>query len=334
MSQNIIQNIIVIIWKKVEEIYRCFMSNNKINNNLRLQKYLKRYKISYTDLYDKLISTKEHQTVTINDIKIVLEYINDETILELHIPIDDNLYLLSSISHKIRNPLTNIMGVLTLIEEEKLDKTQKKYINILKKSSYDIVSVANDIVDIINLSRDEIKFNFGRTNIEKLLQECHNIMIKDTDSKKISFKTSCHKMVPSVIIVDSGRLKQVIINLLNNAINYTSIGGITLEVLVNGKEENLNNPFTYIESKPPFYNILFKIKDTGTGMDEDGKKFVNKILCIDKSENVKQFKYGGFGLLIGRYLCQLMGGNMWYKTEKDIGTIFYFNIICEGIVIQ
>ncbi len=334
MTQNIVYDIIVILWKKTEQEYRCYMSNNNLEMNMSLEKYIKDYDITFADMFRKLIEKKEHQFTTIGDTKIILEYMNDDKILELHVPIDENLYLLSSISHKIRNPLTNILGVLTLIDEEKMDKTQKKYINILRKSSYDIVGVANDIVDIINLSRDEIKLTYEKTNMEKTLHECHEIIWNDASKKNINVILAIDKNVPKIIIVDVKRLKQIIINLLNNALYHTNIGSVTVEVSLYNKNDNAQMPFIHTEAKTPMYNILFKIKDTGVGLDEDSKKFVEKILGINKNQCIKPYKYGGFGLLISRHLCYLMGGNIWYKSEKDIGTIFYFNIICEGISIN
>ena len=77
--------------------------------------------------------------------------------------------------------------------------------------------------------------------------------------------------------------------------------------------------------------ILFKIKDTGSGIDEDKKKIVDKVLNIKQISNIKSYKNTGFGLLICRDLCYLMGGNIWYKTEEDMGSIFYFTLVCDGI---
>jgi signal transduction histidine kinase len=325
-----ITNIKLNVWKKINDKFRCYISNCGVKNNTNLDKYISSSDIDFADNYIKVIDLKEHQIITKEHIKIILEYINDETIIEIHIDMDDNLYLLSTISHKIRNPLNNIIGALTLLDDLKLTKEQKKYIGIVKDSSYDIVSVANDILDLINLSKDEIKLKFESTDIKKLLKEVGIIISSDTNSKSIVFKINVGKDVPNVTMSDAQRLKQIIISLLNNGIKHTENGHITLEVSLFNKDEN-DCPFTYVDTKESMYNILFKIKDTGSGMNENSKNFAEKMLGINKKELAGNYKYGGFGLLISKHLCNLMGGNIWFKTEKDIGTVFYFNIICDAL---
>lgn len=323
----------LIIWKKSEDKYRCHLNNCNIKNNTSLQTYIKDNKIDYAKYYDEIVEKKEHRIIHKDGIKIVLEYIKEDTIVEIHMYIDDNLYLLSTISHKIRNPLNNIIGALTLINDSSLTKEQKKYISIVKNASFDIVGVANDVLDIINLSKDEIKLNFENTDLKKLLKETGNIISNDINGKNIGFKMNINKDVPPVIIIDSQRLKQVLISILNNAIKHTANGHISVDLSLYTKDDKVDCPFAYIDPKTPTFNILFKVRDTGTGMSESSKNFTEKILGINKSGEGEYYKYGGFGLLISKHLCNLMGGNIWFKTEKDIGTVFYFNIICDGIII-
>lgn len=334
LQENTAKNIKLIIWKKAEDKYRCHLNNCNIKNNTSLQTYIKDNKIDYAKHYDDVIEKKEHRIINKDNIKIILEYIKEDTLVEIHMSIDDNLYLLSTISHKIRNPLNNIIGALTLINDSSLTKEQKKYMSIVKNSSFDIVGVANDILDIINLSKDEIKLNFENTDIKKLLKETGNIISNDINSKNIGFKMNVNKDVPPVIMIDSQRLKQVLISILNNAIKHTANGHISVDISLYTTDDKIDCPFTFMESKSPTYNILFKIRDTGSGMNDSSKSFAEKILGINKLSDGEHNKYGGFGLLISKHLSNLMGGNVWFKTEKDIGTVFYFNIVCDGIIPQ
>jgi two-component system chemotaxis sensor kinase CheA len=206
---------------------------------------------------------------------------------------------------------------------------------MLQKASYDIIETANDIVDILNINQAEIKINFEKVGIEKILAEFKDMYLDTCIKQKIDFKIRLDKNVPSIIVTDYQRLKQIIVNLLKNAFHCTNGGSIILDVTIFTPHENLasNNVFTYTEQKFPVYNILFKVKDTGSGISNEKKKFIEKILGISDSPNVDQTQYGGFGLLISRWLCYLLGGNMWFKSEIDMGTIFYFNILCEGLSI-
>ncbi|QKF94128.1 signal transduction histidine kinase [Fadolivirus algeromassiliense] len=329
-------NIKLIVWKKSKEKdkYKCYINNCDIKNDLRLDEYIKENLIDYGKSYDDIVVKKEHMIIPKDNEKIILEYINDNTIVEIHMKIDDNLYLLSTICHKIRNPINNILGALTLINETGLTKEQKKYFNVINNSSCDIVGVANDILDIISLSKDEITLKFENTDIKKLLKNVGEMNSNDINSKNIGFKMNINRNVPPVVLIDSQRVTQIMCSLLNNAIKHTPDGHISIDVMLFDKNDTSDCPFTYVDMKGQTYNILFKIRDTGTGMSDSSKMFAEKILGISKLAIGEHYKYGGFGLLISKYLCNLMGGNIWFKTEKDIGTVFYFNIICDGLTIN
>ena len=328
MTSNV-RNIELIIWRKMDNDYVCYINNLNVQDNLKLNVYIETYNIDYSDSYKKIIETKEHQFVEKNNFRINLQHIDNNNFMEVHIPNDDSLYLLSCTSYKLRNPLTNMVGILTLVEEEDVNKNMKKYYSLIKDSTYEIVSIANDLIDIVNLKNAEVKLNFERTGVKKLLIDCKNIIIKDITKKKLDFKININKEVAPIIIIDQQRLTQILINLCNNSINFTSIGGISIEVSVFSEADavTLKYPFKYIESKHPAYNLLFKVKDTGSGINSEDKKFVKKILGLSNKSYTQTNRHGGFGLLISKYLCNLMGGNIWFKTEKDMGTIFYVNII-------
>ena len=243
--------------------------------------------------------------------------------------------MLTTINYKIRNPLTNIIGVLSLLDYSNLNDSNKKYMNIIKQSSYDIVSVAKDLIDIINLESDKIIITLENINIKKFVNECYNIISNDAKKKNIELISKLDKDIPHIIISDEKRLQQIIINILNNAINFTSFGNIIVEISLFNKKNDINNcPFDYKVQKSQKYNILFKIKDNGIGMNQKKQNSINNVLGIKKLNFIKSYKNPGFGLLISKCLCNLMGGNIWFKSEIDMGTIFYFNIICDGIILD
>jgi len=329
MSIQKVENIDLIIWKKQNDDYICHINNCGVNKNTKLKKFLKKNKIDY---YNHLLNTKEPYTIKQNHHVIFIQYIDEDTISEIRVPKSECMYLLSCISHKIRNPLTNVVGALSLFEDTKMDKQQKKYMSMLKKSSYDIIGIANDIIDIINLYNGEIKLTYDKNNVNKLSSECKDMITTLINEKKLYLHINIDD-IPDLILIDKSRLIQIVMSLLINAVQNTYIGGITLEVTnFNSDDHRQSNcPFTYIEAHKPTSNILFKIRDTGTGIKSENLDFINKILGINNTKSMPSTSYIGFGLLIAKHLCNLMGGNIWFSTHKDIGTIFYFNIICEGI---
>lgn len=328
----------IIIWKLVDSIFKCDINNCGIKDNTILTDYLKTTK--YANSYEKLLNTGERQIVIFDGKKIIIQYINNDIISESIYPDDNNLNLLSCISHKIRNPLTNIIGILSLSDETKSEHLSKKYMGILKKSSYDIVGTANDLIDILNLYNNELKLNYDKIHIDKLLTECKHIVLENTRnatnmSKKPIEITININNIPDVIITDSRRLKQIIVNFLTNAVQHTSTDNIQLNVSILTEKLNtqLASPYAHTQPEPPIYNIFFSIENKGQGIDVSARNYLNYILKLNTEPECKNKKIRGFGLLINRNLCNFLKGNVWYHST-DKTTTFYFNILCDGIILD
>ena len=322
-------NISIIIWKKSDKYY-CYANNCGIKNGTKLNSYIKNKPVENS--YKKILEDHNDQIIrddTTNYV-LILKYIPDDIIIQLNISITINVQLLSALSHKIRNPLTNILGVVSTIDKSKLSTTQKESVDILKKSSYEIISTVNDVIDIVNFARGESKLNLEKVTLIDLLNQCKDIVANDISNKNLIFKIVVEQSVPKKILADDTKLKQIIINMVTNSIQNIIIGGIVINVSL-FKEKDADCPFKYVkpdDSKK--YNILFSIKDSGSGMNIFKKNLVDSILGIN-NDPVDIYNYGGLGLIICKYICNLMGGNIWFKTSTFIGTTFYFNIIADNI---
>lgn len=333
--RDILKKIVIpiIIWKIGEKnVVKCYFTNEKISNlneHTKLNQFIKNNKIEYKFAYDDLLKNNENQYFNYKDKTIIIEKIEKDLFYEMHYPNCTNM--LYTVSSKIRKPLTNIISILTLMDKFSLEPEFKKYLEIIKKSSFEIIGIVNDIIDIINLEQNKITLQLENVSIKNLIKETLNIVLNEAKEKKISLNFEVDSKVPSVIIVDKNRLEQIIVSLLNNSIKNTKNGFINLEVSLFNETDNVSSPFKWIKIDNERYNLLFKIKDTGNGISKPNKVIVDNILGIKKNEVTKPYKNCGFGLLISKYLCNLMGGHVWYKSEKDMGTIFYFNIICSSI---
>lgn len=327
-------NLPVFLWKINEnnELI-CIFSNNQ--NSLKegdmLKTFMKKNKIGYMDSYKKILENGEEQTINLNDNHIILTKITDNIYSEVHYPKCDDLYILYSISNKLRSPLTNIIGITSIIDELKLSEQNRQYMNIIKSSSYDIVSVANDIVDMVNLKTNKIKLKHEKTSLDTIAKDVYKIIANDIKKKGLKFNVKLDDKLPDIITVDISRLVQITVKIIGNSLKFTSDGAINLEISLFNTQYSHDCPFVPIIIPNNKYNILFMIKDTGDGIDEDRKKIINKVLNIKQSEDIKSYKNTGFGLLICRDLCALMGGSIWYKSEEDMGSVFYFTIVCDGI---
>lgn len=325
----------IIVWRLEDSnnnminIYKNGMDETIQNiDKINIDNYISRFKEKNRIKYKDFIFTKQKSEIDTCSVNIVLDFIDDSTFFELHHPKCGTEYILSSISYKMRNPLTNIVGILPVVQNyNKDDKTFQNYISIIKQSSSDIISLANDVIDILNIQQNKVIVKKERILLDNLINNCFKIVNGLAVKKKLSLFSNIDNDVPKVVYSDKDKLKQLIVNLLSNGIRFTSVGGITLSVSLSRPEDN--DIFPYLDVDEPKYNILFKIKDSGIGINNEKKEILENIMGIKKTGGLKTNKLTGFGLYISAGLCNLLGGNMWFKSEEDIGSVFYFNIICE-----
>jgi signal transduction histidine kinase len=322
---------LAIIWEYDDGVFHCKYHNKLIttDNTFLLSNHMKN--IKNPDEYLKKINLVVNESVE-QEIKdeitiIILNKIYENKIFEVHYPNPNNINILTVISHKIRIPLTNIIGILALLEDTHFDKQSKQYIEILKKSSSEIIKIVNNLADIISYSKNEMTIVATKTSIQNIITSTYQIIKHTLNDKKVAIKFNIDPQIPNVIIVDKYKLKQLLINIINNSIKNTDIGTIIVDVHLN---KNINEA-VHIQCEKTLYNILFKIRDTGVGIDDSKKKIISKIIGGNFINTHQYYGYYGFGLMISKYICDLMGGRIWFKSEIDMGTIFYFNIICEGI---
>lgn len=315
------------VWSVDGNYIKCEYSNNNLDGKkIIISEYTKNFPEKTKNLFDDFIRSNEGE-MEINEItnNISLKFIGNNKILELILPKCGIEYVLSSISYKIRKPLTNIVGILPIIEE---DTKNLEYLNIVKNSTAQIISVVNDIVDIIDIKQNRMVIKKESINVKEMVIDCLNTIKKEANKKKLNIFYKIDDDVPKIIYSDQDKIKQVLINILENSVRLTAFGSITLNISLNNEDDC--GPFSYKKEKTPRCNLLFKIKDTGIGISDDKKKIINSILSIKKDTNIKTHKLTGFGLFICYNLLTLLDGHIWFKSEVDMGTIFYFNIVCEA----
>ena len=118
--------------------------------------------------------------------------------------------------------------------------------------------------------------------------------------------------------------------LISNGIKYTKIGGVTVSIELYDKDIG-SNPFKAKKVSPPKYNIMFKVKDTGIGIDDEKAEMMRSTLSMKLTNNYKSYKMCGFALIISKHICNLHDGFLWFESLPEVGTIFYGNIVATGV---
>ena len=220
---------------------------------------------------------------------------------------------IANMSHEIRTPLNAIIGMVRELGREKLTKTQNVYVENSEKAAKHLLSMVNNILDISKIEAGEIIFENSEFNLEALVEMVKNILEIQAQEKGLHFICDLSPDIKPVLMGDSSRIRQVLINLIGNAIKFTDKGMVKLEVNVVSSVDNKQK-------------LKFKIEDTGRGMSPEFLKTIFDKFSREQLVNSKKIEGTGLGMPITNELINLMGGSLNVKSTQDEGTIVEFDL--------
>jgi nitrogen-specific signal transduction histidine kinase len=221
---------------------------------------------------------------------------------------------LANVSHEVRTPLNGITGFLSFFDNDDLSPMQRReYINIVKNSSTQLVKLIDDIVDMAKIETKQMSINPIPTNINSLMKEKQTLFeryLQNNNKEHIALILDDNEFIDGCVsFVDPTRLRQVLNNLMNNAIKFTEKGFIR---------------FGYRQSAPG--ELEFVVEDTGIGLAEGMHEAVFERFRQAELTNSRLYGGTGLGLNIARHLVQMMGGDMRVESTEGAGSSFYFTI--------
>lgn len=249
---------------------------------------------------------------------------------------------LANMSHEIRTPINGIVGMLNLLEDTPLTTDQEDYINMIKECSFNLMTIINDILDYSKLEVGKISLDIKPMNLQECIESTNDILLSKIYEKGIDYTYNID--VPKAFNCDSNRLKQVLLNILTNAIKFTDKGTINLNVTSLSYEDysRLQRKHAHVpladKNEDELY-LRFDIRDTGCGIHEsDHQKLFKSFSQVDNHATAKIYQGTGLGLAISRELVELMNGFIWLENSKVLeGSTFSFVIrttLTDGIVID
>jgi PAS domain S-box-containing protein len=220
---------------------------------------------------------------------------------------------LANMSHEIRTPLNGIIGYTDLLMNSNLENTQKQYMNTINQSANILMEVVNDILDFSKIESGKLEINIEKYRIEDIILQIKELINYQAHSKNLEINYIIKEDVPKYIWVDYIRLKQVLINLLTNAIKFTHIGKIDLTISV-------------LEMQKSQAVLQFSVKDTGIGIRKSNQKIIFQAFSQEDSSTTKKFGGTGLGLTISNQLLGLMNSKLQIQSQFNVGSTFYFDI--------
>ena len=215
---------------------------------------------------------------------------------------------LANMSHEIRTPMNAIIGFSEVLQEEPLTEQQKEYIKMILDSGEHLLKLINDVLDFSKIEAGRIKAEAVECDIRALLASVESLMNPAAKQKQLEFKIGCADDVPNAIITDPSKLRQCLINLVNNAIKFTEQGYVKISARPILKEDK------------PF--IEFEVADTGIGIPADKLNTIFDAFVQADGSTTRKYGGTGLGLTITRQLASLMGGDISVESEVGKGSKF------------
>jgi PAS domain S-box-containing protein len=228
---------------------------------------------------------------------------------------------LANMSHELRTPMNGIIGFTDLVLTTELQKTQRDYLKNVKKSAYGLLEIINDILDFSRIEAGKLLIDNTLFKLDELVEETMDILTLKAFEKKLEMLYRVDHDIPSQVIGDPVRIRQIIVNLLGNAIKFTKDGEIYVSIRRHGD--------IFLHEERKYLNFVIQVKDTGIGIPKD--KLQKIFESFTQADNSTTRKYGGtgLGLAISKSLAELMHGELTVESEPGKGSTFSLRLTLE-----
>ena len=219
---------------------------------------------------------------------------------------------LANMSHEIRTPLNAVIGISELLSNTIKDKKQQNYMKTINNAGNSLLLIINDILDLSKIDSGKMELNYKPIKLHAIFKEIETIFMQEVQRKEIEFLVEIPNHIPEMILFDEIRIRQILLNLIGNAVKFTEKGYVKLsiKVLPSNKRDMRH------------VDLHLSIEDTGIGIPENEKERIFQAFTQISGQSIKKYGGTGLGLSITKKLVEMMNGKISLKSEVGKGSQF------------
>ena len=223
---------------------------------------------------------------------------------------------LATMSHEIRTPMNGVMGMIEVLSGTNLNNEQQHYVDVIQESGNSLLKVINDILDFSKIESGKLELEMIDFDLKRLIQDCISNFSIEAKNKSIELTSRFSTSTSLLLHSDPTRIKQILLNLISNALKFTFEGSINICVSRVPNAKDINTP----------YLLRVEVSDTGIGISDEQKEKLFSEFSQADSSTTRIYGGSGLGLAICKQLCELLGGEIGVESELEVGSSFWFTL--------
>ncbi|UCH98355.1 MAG: response regulator [Candidatus Aminicenantes bacterium] len=226
---------------------------------------------------------------------------------------------LANMSHEIRTPMNAILGFTEILEKQITDERHKQLLEVISSSGQTLLGLINDILDLSKIEVGKVELQYGEVNIRSILTEIRRIFSSKMKEKGLDSQMEVDPGLPEFLLLDGLRIRQILFNLMENAVKFTHTGFIKLSARM-GPGSDANG--VLVQGAPETIELIFSVRDSGIGIPQDQQQYIFETFSQVEGQRTSEYGGTGLGLAITRRLTRMMGGEISVRSTVGEGTTF------------